>query len=61
MKCFHCKKKIKHEYEAIHMGDGDFVCNEVCKENYVARRKDWFERIVQDEYLTNQWLMGEDV
>ncbi len=44
---------------AIHIGDGDFVCNERCKREYEEQKAHFFNDICHSEEKTEQWLMGE--
>ena len=54
MKCFACNQQIENELHIIHVGDGDFVCNKVCKEKFEKDRNEFFANIHDDNwYETN--------
>jgi hypothetical protein len=57
IKCVNCGKDTEREYgTAICInGDGDFVCNQECKEEYEAKRDDFFNNIGDDDYFTSWW------
>jgi len=52
MEFFVCKKEIKNEMKAIHLGDGDFVCDEKCEEKFNKEKDDFFENINDDAWYT---------
>ena len=56
MKCFHCHKEIKRNGILISQ-DGDFVCDEKCKEKYEKERDYFFNNIVHSEKETKNWLL----
>ena len=39
--------------------DGDFVCNQKCKEEYEKQRDYFFNVIIHSEKLTKKYLLGE--
>lgn len=51
MKCFVCKNEIK-EMNPIHLGDGDFVCNEKCEKKFNKEKDDFFKNINDDGWFT---------
>lgn len=60
MKCAHCGKEIDNELTMILINaDGDFVCNQTCKEGYEKEKNYFFNEIVPSETKTLAWLMGE--
>ena len=38
--------------KAIHLGDGDFVCDEKCEEKFNKEKDDFFENINDDAWYT---------
>lgn len=60
MKCAHCRKEIDNELTMILINvDGDFVCNQACKEGYEKEKDRFFNEIILSEEKTRAWLMGE--
>ncbi len=57
MKCFHCQQEVKQNGILINQ-DGDFVCDEKCKDNYENERDYFFNNIVHSEEETKNWLLG---
>lgn len=57
-KCFHCSRALP-EYGSIHIGDGDFVCSEGCKQGYETQKEHFFNNVVHDAQKTEDWLMGK--
>lgn len=53
MKCFQCKTEIHNEFQMIHLGDGDFVCNETCKIKFEQKRNEFFDNIHDDVWYDN--------
>tara|TARA_Y100000310_G_C20514350_1_gene730438 strand:- start:144 stop:338 length:195 start_codon:yes stop_codon:yes gene_type:complete len=61
MRCFKCKKEIIYEYKAILIScDGDFVCDENCKKNYIIERDRFFNDIIVSEDKCKEWLLGKN-
>lgn len=44
---------------AIHIGDGDFVCCKKCKEAFEKQRDHFFNVTVHDEKLTEDYILGK--
>ncbi len=60
MKCFQCKKEIKNEAEMVILNaDGDVGCNTICQQNYIKERDHFFNVIVHDEKMCEDWLLGK--
>ena len=57
MNCSHCGKKIEGNGVLINT-DGDFVCNDKCKNGYEKERDHFFDDIVQSPEKTEAWLKG---
>lgn len=57
MKCFQCKKELTNSYILINQ-DGDFVCSEICKNNY-EKDRDQFFSIIDDIERIENWLRFE--
>lgn len=59
--CFNqnCNKNPLDNMDAIHVGDGDFVCNKQCLTAYEEQKAHFFNDICQSEEKTTQWLMSE--
>lgn len=56
MKCFNCHKEITDEREIILVSqDGDFVCNEKCKQEYERKKEEFFNNIGDDVWYNNWW------
>ena len=53
MKCFNCKKEIKNEIKSIHIGDGDFVCDDKCKKEYIKLKDVFLKNIGNDKWYKN--------
>jgi hypothetical protein len=59
MKCYVCKQEIDEiDPKMIHIGDGDFVCNEKCEIEFEKKRSNFFNHIGNDEWYQS-WLKGE--
>jgi hypothetical protein len=56
MKCFQCKKEIKNELDSIHIGDGDFVCNKICEQNFINKRNSFFNNIGNDKWYEDNYF-----
>ena len=60
MKCSHCGK-IMNEFTMVLITiDGDFVCNNKCKEEYEKAREHFLNVTIHDDTLYNEWLNGLD-
>jgi len=58
MICFNCKRKIIGNGIVINI-DGDFVCNEKCKEEYKKEMDHFFNVIVNNEGLFKDWMRNK--
>ena len=57
MKCFVCKKEITNELEMKMIGvDGDFVCNNVCKQKYESDKNEFFNNIGNDAWYEKNYF-----
>lgn len=57
MECSYCNKEIKNELSMILINeDGDFVCNEQCKEKYIEERNNFFQYISNDEWYEKNYF-----
>ena len=56
MKCSNnnCHKSTD-TLNAIHIGEGDFVCSKKCEEEYIKKREEFFNNIHDDNFY-NQWM-----
>lgn len=57
MKCWNekCDKYPLDNINCIHVGDGDFVCNEYCKKEFENQRKKFFNNLSDDDWYNN-WM-----
>lgn len=54
MKCFQCRKEIIDKTKIkLLSSDGDFVCDDICEENFIKKRNEFFENIDNDEWYNN--------
>lgn len=58
MECSHCHKQIPGSGVLLNE-DGDFVCDDKCKQGYEKERDHFFNHIVQSSERTKAWLLGK--
>ncbi len=55
-----CDKDPMKSTNVIFIGpDGDAVCDGLCRAKYDAQKDDFFNRIVDSEELTKQYIKGK--
>ena len=60
MKCFQCNKEIKNELDMIITSpDGDCFCNQECYDIFDKERKYFFDVVIHDDILYNNWMIGK--
>jgi len=60
MKCIHCHKEITNEYETILVTiDGGVACTADCKTKFETERDRFFNEVIHDDKLMEQWWRGE--
>jgi hypothetical protein len=60
MNCIHCHEEITDESRMILVTiDGDFSCSPECKTKYETERDRFFNEVIHDDKLMEQWWRGE--
>lgn len=55
-----CNKNPLDSFHPILIScEGDFVCNEHCKQEYEKQKNHFFNDVVHSEELTKNWLLGK--
>jgi len=58
--CSACGKEIVNEFKMKLIScDGDFVCDEKCKEKWDQEKEAFYNHIAQDEDTFKKWLLGD--
>ena len=56
MDCFNCKEIISNENLMIHLGDGDFVCDNKCNIEFKKERDTFFSEIGNNEWYEENYF-----